>query len=197
MSTLGFGLREVRFAHRHGGRGAFIGGDGIVQVELAGGILLVERADALQVAFGLLGQGPVLVQLSPGLVDAGLVDLGVDDEKGLSAADVGTLFEEHPFEEALHPGTDLDELLGTDAADVFAVDFDVVRPDGFDLHDGIDGFRRLRAEEPPDSSGYQDGANTQNAPGPFGKTADTSSGFLAKLKGTAPGTSCLPDDFLA
>ena len=117
---------------------------GVVQVELAGGILLVERADALQVAFGLLGQGLVLVQLGSGLVDAGLVDLGVDDEERLSAADIGTLLEEHLFRGSPPPGADLDELLGADASDVFAVNFNVVGSDGLDFDYGIDGVSEVR-----------------------------------------------------
>ena len=151
----------------------------------------------MQVAFGLLGQGLVLVQLGLGLVDAGLVDLGVDDEEGLSAADIGSLLEEHPFEEALDPCADLDELLGADASHVFPVDLDVVRPDGFDRHNRVDRLRRFGPEHPPESSGDQNGDDCQYQPRAFGETADPAAGFPSELQRAATRAGRLLYDFLA
>ena len=130
------GLREVGLADHHVGRGALVGGHRIVQVELAGGILLVEGADAVQVALGLGLQRAGLVELGGRLVGAGAVEAGVDDEERLPFLDVGTLGEEHLFEVALDAGADFDELLGADAAHVFAVDVDILGRDGLDLHHG-------------------------------------------------------------
>lgn len=115
-------------------------------------VLLVKRTDAFQVAFGLEGHGLVLVQLGPGLIGACLIELGVDDKQGLPFADIGTLFEHHLFEEALDPGSDLDELLGADASDVFAVEFDIVGLDGLDFDHGPDGFCGFGTQPPPQPS---------------------------------------------
>ncbi len=70
------GLRKVGLAHHHVGHGALVGGDGVVQVELAGGILLIQRTNAVQVALGLQILGPGLVELRLGLVRAGAVERG-------------------------------------------------------------------------------------------------------------------------
>ena len=75
-----FGLREVGLAHGDRGVGALVGGDGVVQVELACGILFVKRPDACQVAFGLECKGFVFLELGARLIHACAVELGVDDE---------------------------------------------------------------------------------------------------------------------
>jgi hypothetical protein len=130
------GLREVGLANDDVGRGALVSGDGIVEVELAGGVLLVERTDAVQVALGLQSLRPGLVELGPSAVGAGAVELRVDDEEGLPLIDIGTLGEEHPFEVTLDAGADFDELLGANTPHILAVDIDVLRDDGLDGHDG-------------------------------------------------------------
>ena len=47
------GLGEVSLAHDHLGLGALVGGNGVVQVQTAGGILLEEGTDTLQVSLCL------------------------------------------------------------------------------------------------------------------------------------------------
>ena len=113
---------------------------------MARGVLLVERADAFQVAVGLEFQSLVFVQLCLRLVYPGFVELGVDDEQRLPLLDVGSLLEKHFFEEALHPGADFDELLGADAAYVIAIDIDVFGRYGFHRHDGQDDCGGTRPE---------------------------------------------------
>ena len=152
---------------------------------MARGILLVKRTDAFQVAFGLEGHGLVLVQLGPGLIGACLIELGVDDEQGLPFADIGTLFEHHLFEEALDPGSDLDELLGADASDVFAVEFDIVGLDGLDFDHGPDGFCGFGTQPPPQPSGRHYGDCGDGDPGAFGKTADLAAGLFAQFQRAA------------
>ena len=115
----------------------------------------------------------------------------------MSAAHVGTLLEEHLLEESLDPGADFDELLSADTADVFAVDFDVVRAYGFDLDDGKDRFRGFGAEEPPESSGDQDDTDGQDSPRSFGEVADVFSGLFAELERMTSCAGRLLNDFLA
>ena len=148
-------LHQVGFAHQHVGRRALVGGRRIVQIELAGGILRIERADAFQVALGLLGQCAILVELRLGLVHAGAVDLGVDDEERLPLLHVASLAEEHPFEITLHAGPHLDELLRTDAPHELAVDLHVLRGDRLDRHDRIVHRLASRTEQPHDT-GHND-----------------------------------------
>ncbi len=47
-----FGLSEVGFAYGHISRGPLISGYSVVEVELAGCVLFIEGADAVEVAFG-------------------------------------------------------------------------------------------------------------------------------------------------
>lgn len=183
-------------AHRHGGRGAFVGGDGVVEVQLARGVLLVERADAFQVAVGLEFQSLVFVQLCLRLVYPGFVELGVDDEQRLPLLDVGSLLEKHFFEKALHPGADFDELLGADASHVFAVEFDVVGFGRLDLDHGQYGFYGFGAQPPPKPSDSQYGYSGQDQPGAFRQTADSAACLFAELQRTAAGAGRLLHDFL-
>ena len=159
-----FGLREVGLAHRDIGCGAFVRGDGVVEVELARGILFVEGADALQVALGLEGLRLGLVELGLCLVDACAVELRVDDEEGLAFLDIGALREEHSFEVALDPRADLDELLGADASDILAVDADVLDVDRLDGHDGQHFGHGARAEPPPEACGDDQQCDGQGDP---------------------------------
>ena len=127
-----FRLCEVGFAHDYRRHGAFVRGDGVVQVELTGRILLEERTDAVQVAFGLEFEGLVFLQLGTCAIHARLIEFRVYDEEHLVFLDVGTLFEKHLFEVSLHAGAYLDELLGPYPAYIFAVNLHVVR--GYGLH---------------------------------------------------------------
>ncbi len=133
-----FRLCQVGLAHDHRRYGAFVGGDGVVQVELARRILLEKRTDALQVAFRFQLEGLVFLQLGTGAVCAGLVELRVDDEEHLVLINISTLLEKHLFEVALDAGAYLDELLRTDAAYVFAVDLHVFGGYGFHHHGRVD-----------------------------------------------------------
>ena len=115
-------LGEVSLAHDHLGLGALIGGYGVVQVQAAGGVLLEERTDTLQVPLGLELQGFVLVELGFGPLHVRAVRLGVDDEQGLVLPDVGAFLEQYLLEVSLDPCTYLHELLGTDFSGVLTVE---------------------------------------------------------------------------
>ena len=142
-----FGLREVGLAHHHVGRGALVRSDGVVQFELAGRALLVERTDTVEVALGLEGLRARLVELRLGLIDTRPVHERVDHEKRLPFLDIGAFGEKHLFEVALDTGTDFDELLGADAAHVIAVNIDVLCGHGFHGHDRKRDRRRPRPEQ--------------------------------------------------
>lgn len=96
---------------------------------------------------------PGLVELRLGLVHAGAVELGVDDEERLALLDIGTLGEEHAFEVSLHAGADLHELLGADAADVFAVDVHVLGRHGLYGYDRELDHGRARTEDQIEHTG--------------------------------------------
>ena len=131
-----FSLRKVGFAHHHVRHSALVGGDGVIQVELTGGILLIQRTNTVQVALGLQSLGPGFVQLRLGLVRTGAIDRRVDDEKRLALLNIGSLGKEHLLQITFDAGPDLDELLGPDTAHVLAIDADI-----FDLH-RFDGHHR-------------------------------------------------------
>ncbi len=160
-----FRLRQVGFAHHHIGRGALVGGHGVVQVELAGGVLFVEGADAVQIALSFQCLCLGLVQLGFCAVGPGAVELRVDDEQRLPLFNIGAFGKEHPFEVALHAGADFDELLGTDAAYIFAVDVDVLCRDGFHLHHGQHFGNGPRAEH-ENHGGRDDRRGTERAGDP-------------------------------
>ena len=82
-------------------------------MSLRGGVLLVERAYARQVALGFESLCTRLVELRAGLLGACAVYLGVDYEERLTLLYIGALLEEHLLEVALDTGTDFDELRPT------------------------------------------------------------------------------------
>ena len=137
-------LGEVSLAHDHLGLGALVGGYGVVQVQAAGGVLLEEGTDTLQVPLGLELQGLVLVELGFGPLHVRAVRLGVDDEQGLVLPDVGAFLEQYLLEVSLDPCTYLHELLGTDFSGVLTVYFHVVDDHGLRLDYRILRFGRLR-----------------------------------------------------
>ena len=159
-----FGLREIGFADHDIRSGTLVRGDGVVEVELARGALLVERADALQVALRLEGLRLGLVQLCPGLVGPGPVEARVNDEKGLAPLDIGSFGEEHLLEISLYPGADLDELLGADASHVLAVNAHVLGLDGLRRHNGQHDRHGTRPQPPPQSAGKNDKRADQHDP---------------------------------
>ena len=113
-----FSLRKVGFAHHHVRHSALVGGDGVIQVELTGGILLIQRTNTVQVALGLQSLGPGFVQLRLGLVRTGAIDRRVDDEKRLALLNIGSLGKEHLLQITFRRGPGSHELLGPDTAHV-------------------------------------------------------------------------------
>ena len=114
----------------------------------------MQRADAVQVAFGLLGLRAGLVELRACAVDACAVEARVDHEEGLALVDVGAFGEEHLLEVAFDAGADLHELLGADAADVFAVDVDVLGGGRFHGYDRQVGLHGLRPQDDDEHEGH-------------------------------------------
>ena len=76
------------------------------------------------------------VELCAGFIGIGPVETRVDYEQSLSLFYIGSFFEKHAFEVSFHAGVDLDELLGADAAYVFAVDIYVAGLDGLNFNYG-------------------------------------------------------------
>jgi hypothetical protein len=137
-------LREIGFADFDVRRSAFVSGDRIVEIELAGGILLVKRPDAVQVALGFQCLRTGFVQLSPRPVRPGAIKFRIDDKEGLSFVDMRSFGEKHLLEIAFHTGVDFDELLCPDPSHIFPVYVHVVRSHRFDRDDRVDGLLRLR-----------------------------------------------------
>ncbi|EJX06858.1 hypothetical protein EVA_05033 [gut metagenome] len=137
-----FGLVQVGAAHAHRCFGGLVGSNGIVQVQLAGRILFIQRSDTFQVALGLQRLCLVLLQLGASLVCLGAVLVLVDDEQHLVLVHVGTFGKLHLFQIAFHTGTHFDELLGAHTAYVFAVDFDVILSGGSNDNSGKFGLGR-------------------------------------------------------
>ena len=130
-----FALGQIRLAHLHLGLRGLIVGYRVVQIQLAGGLLLVERLDTPQGTLRLLGEGLVLLELGLVLVDRRLILPRVYYEQSLVPLHIRALLEKHALEIALDARTHLDELLRPYRSGIFPVDFDVLRLHGLRLHD--------------------------------------------------------------
>ena len=126
VTQLQFGLLQIGLAHRHARTSHIQRGYGIVQIELARGILLIKRTQALYVAFGLGRLRFVLLELRLRLFDARLILIVIDIKEGFVHADPFALFERHFFEKPFDPGIDLDTAGRLDQADIIPVNFDIV-----------------------------------------------------------------------
>ena len=135
-------LVEVGLAHDDRGFGTFVSCNGIVEIELAGCILLIKRTDTFEVVLCFAFLRPILIQLSRGFVDFCLILPLVDDKQCLVFLDVGSFFKKHLFEKSFYTGVYFDKLLRTYTAYIFSVYTDVVL---FGFHGCHDGkfFRRL------------------------------------------------------
>ena len=89
-AQLQFGLVEVSLAHAYRSLGCLVGSDSVVEVELAGCILLVKRTDAFQIALRLLRLRFILLQLGTRLVNLSLILVLVDDKQYLVFLDIST-----------------------------------------------------------------------------------------------------------
>ena len=82
-----FGLFQVGLTHAYTGDGCLIRCYRIVQVQLAGCVLFVKRADTLQVTFGFLCLCFIFLQLGAYFVCFGAILVLVDDEQYLIPLD--------------------------------------------------------------------------------------------------------------
>ena len=126
VSQLLLRLEEVGLTHCHRRHGTLIGSHGIVQVQLAGGVLCIQRTDTLQVPLCLPFLRLVFLKLRTCLVRLGTVLLLVDDKQDLILCYIGSFLKEHLFQKAFHTGTYLHELLRPDAPHVFPVDVHIL-----------------------------------------------------------------------
>ena len=94
---------------------------------------------AVQVALGFQYVGRILAELGACFVRLGAVLTLVDNEKCLVFSHVRAFLKLHALQEAFHTGTYLYELLCTDAAHVFPIDFHVFH--AHRLHDNQRSFR--------------------------------------------------------
>ena len=134
VTQLEFSLVQVGLTHTYTGYCRFVGRNGVVQVQLAGCVLFIQRADTFQVAFCLACLSLVFLQLCPYTVGLCLVLVLIDDEQHLVTFYVGTFFEKHFFQIPFHTGSDFDELLGTDTSDVLTINLYILFLDRHDTY---------------------------------------------------------------
>ena len=138
---------KVSFAHVHVGLCAFIGCDGVIEIQLTRRLLLEERTDSGQVALRLKGYRLVLGYQCLCPVDLRLILLRVDDEKDLVLFHASSLFEHHLLEIAFHAGSYFHELLSSDLSRKLSVDLHVTGAYHIHAHYRQDFLYRLRLQE--------------------------------------------------
>ena len=141
ISQFLFCLIQISFAHAYAGYCSFISSNGVVQVQLAGCILFIQRTDTVQVTLSLAGCCFVLLQLGTCLVCFGTVFILINDKECLVSFYISSFLEKHLFEETLYAGANFYKLLSTDSAHVFSINFYILLLSRCHANDGKFRFR--------------------------------------------------------
>ena len=131
---------EVGFAHAHRGYSCFVRSNGVVEIELAGSILLVKRTDTLQIALRLQRLRFILLQLRTHLVCLSLVLVLIDNKQHLVLIHISTFCKQHLLKIALNASAHFYELLSAYTTYIFAVNLYVFLCCRSNNHCGKFGF---------------------------------------------------------
>ena len=131
-----FRLIQISLAHGNGSLGGFISGLRIIQIQLAGGILRIQRANTLQVTFGLQRLRLVFLQLRAGLISLCTVLVLIDDKQDLILCYILTFGEKHTLQVSLYARTNFYKLLRANTAYIFAKNFHITNFGRLHNHSG-------------------------------------------------------------
>ena len=95
IAQLHLRLIQIRLAHGDIRLGVFQSGRGVIQIQLAGGVLLVQRFQAFHVTSGLGRLGLAFLQLGFRLLYPSTIFIGINHKQGLILLHPFTFLKQH------------------------------------------------------------------------------------------------------
>ena len=127
--------------------GTLIRRHSIVQIQLAGRLLLEQRPDSVKVALRFKGNRLVFGNQSFRPVHLSLILFRVNDKEYLILVYARTLFEHHFLQITFHPRPDFHKLLSANLSREFSINLHIACADGIHTHDRKNLFHMFRPQK--------------------------------------------------